>query len=583
MAARWRDLKRSTWIVAIVVVGALAPTDAEQIIQAPARYKIAYTQYYTQYYDCNCVCGDAGCICDAFCPFPTAGQFIVEPVWQTAGPDGSWAPTWSPDATRIAFVSDRDIVVMDAQGSTPVNLTNSAATEGPPAWSPDGQRIAFASDRDGPVALYLMNPDGSNVVRVTAGVGVSLSRATWSPDSARIAFDCEVNTGNLDICSIDSDGTGFLRLTDDPGPDVGPAWSPDGGTIAFATNRYGTHLQLALMNVDGSGVSQLGGGITGWDPAWSPDGSRLAFVSYGFEWDAIYVMRADGSDIEFFTEPAASPAWMPGPVIATFGVDCSGLVCSVDGSSSLGNITSYAWDFGDGTTATAAAVSHTYIDGGSRSVTLTVTDTNGASATEVRTFYLNHPPVASFTVSCELLTCIFDWSGSYDPEGYGLTFGWDFGDGTTGFQCCSPTVVLHTYAAPGSYTATLRVTDNLGATTTTSRTITLATPFMHVGDIDVAKTTQPGLWSATVTISVHDSAHRPRANAVVNAVWSTGAADSCTTSAAGTCVLRASQIRPKATLGLTVINVTHGVFVYAPASNHDPDGDSDGTRISFSK
>jgi len=78
-----------------------------------------------------------------------------------------------------------------------------------------------------------MNPDGSNVVRVTTAIGFTWSRPSWSADGTRLAFGCEVVPGNADICVIWADGTGFLRLTDDPASDGSPACSPDGQRILF--------------------------------------------------------------------------------------------------------------------------------------------------------------------------------------------------------------------------------------------------------------------------------------------------------------------------------------------------------------
>jgi Tol biopolymer transport system component len=220
---------RSIWMGVIVITCvAVTPADAQVV---PAR--MAFTAVY-----CHCA-GDA---CAGWCSVPNGGS-VVTPFTETNGPY-DFAPAWSPDATRIAFVSGNDIVVMDAGGSPLVNITNTAAAEGAPAWSPDGQRIAFASDREGQAELYYMNPDGSDVVRVTTHVGFRWSRPAWSPDSARIAFDCEVDPGNVDICVVNVDGTGFGRLTSHPGRDGGPAWSPDDAKIAFATTRYGTESEL---------------------------------------------------------------------------------------------------------------------------------------------------------------------------------------------------------------------------------------------------------------------------------------------------------------------------------------------------
>jgi serine protease len=81
----------------------------------------------------------------------------------------------------------------------------------------------------------------------------------------------------------------------------------------------------------------------------------------------------------------------------------------------------------------------------------------------------NEPPVASFTFGCDQLTCNFDGSGSTDPDGEIVRYTWTFGDGGTG----TGTPVSNTYGASGSYTVRLTVTDDAGATGSTSEVITV--------------------------------------------------------------------------------------------------------------
>jgi serine protease len=82
---------------------------------------------------------------------------------------------------------------------------------------------------------------------------------------------------------------------------------------------------------------------------------------------------------------------------------------------------------------------------------------------------VNQPPVASFTFGCDQLTCNFDGSGSTDPDGGVVSYAWSFGDGGTG----SGTPATHAYAASGSYTVSLTVTDDGGATGSTSQVVTV--------------------------------------------------------------------------------------------------------------
>ena len=90
-------------------------------------------------------------------------------------------PSWSPDGTKIAFVTGADIYVMNAQdGSNQTNLTIDPAFDFDPSWSPDGTKIAFSSDRDGNTEIYVMNAqDGSNQTRLTDNAAASDALPDW--------------------------------------------------------------------------------------------------------------------------------------------------------------------------------------------------------------------------------------------------------------------------------------------------------------------------------------------------------------------------------------------------------------------
>jgi PKD repeat protein len=163
---------------------------------------------------------------------------------------------------------------------------------------------------------------------------------------------------------------------------------------------------------------------------------------------------------------------------ANFTSSCNALTCSFTSTSSDpdGSIASYSWNFGDGATSTAQNPSHTYAAAGSHTVTLTVTDNQGApSAPASHTVTVtapNQPPTANFTSSCSGLACNFT-STSNDADGSIASYSWTFGDGTTS-TAQNPS---HTYASGGTYTVTLKVTDNQGApSTTTSKSVTVTPP-----------------------------------------------------------------------------------------------------------
>jgi hypothetical protein len=111
---------------------------------------------------------------------------------------------------------------------------------------------------------------------------------------------------------------------------------------------------------------------------------------------------------------------------------------------------------------------------------------------------------------------------------------------------------------------------------------------LHVGDLDgsSAWVLRRWYWQATVTIAVHDANHNPLSGATVSGAWSKGYSGSaqCTTDSNGKCVVSTGSLwRTTGRATFTVNDVARSSFTYAPTDNHDPDGDSNGTRIIVSK
>jgi len=152
---------------------------------------------------------------------------------------------------------------------------------------------------------------------------------------------------------------------------------------------------------------------------------------------------------------------------------------SAQGSyDSDGTIVTFHWNFGDGNTGTGINVTNTYASAGTYTVTLTVVDDKGASSTDaavviVQALPANMPPVANAGADQTALagqSVSFSGSGSYDPDGYIVSYSWNFGDGSTG----SGATVSHTYSSAGTYTVTLTVTDNKGAIGTDTAIVTVS-------------------------------------------------------------------------------------------------------------
>ncbi len=238
-----------------------------------------------------------------------------ESVTVTLPNGGALSGTTTTVAIRgLATFADLSI----AQSGTGYTLTvsagglSSATSAAFDVLLPGPGRIAFQSSRDGNYEIYTMNADGSGVVRLTDEPATDAQPA-WSPDGTKIAF-VSGRDGSRHIYEMNPDGSGVAALP--AGLDDTPAWSRDGTRLAGGSgyaSRCGPFGQpcrrynrLFVANADGSGLTVITNGIT---PAWSPDG-RIAFV-WGVE---IYVMNADGSGLANLTNDPTfddGPAWSP--------------------------------------------------------------------------------------------------------------------------------------------------------------------------------------------------------------------------------------------------------------------------------
>lgn len=139
--------------------------------------------------------------------------------------------------SRQPLGGNRDIFVMNADGTSPTNVTNNGGADDQPAFSPDGKKIAFSSNRDGNSEIWVMNVDGSNPVQLTTTSGVFNLNPAWSPDGANIAFQTNRDSGDHEIYAMSANGASPVNLTNSAGVDASPSWSPDGTKIAFRSGR----------------------------------------------------------------------------------------------------------------------------------------------------------------------------------------------------------------------------------------------------------------------------------------------------------------------------------------------------------
>ena len=243
-----------------------------------------------------------------------------------AGCSGSSAPTSSPTpteqtfgplTTRIVGTATPPVTSSAAYGANVTGIAGALVdrltlnAQGTPTLS--DTKIAFTSDRDVNLEIYTMNADGTGQTNISNNAA-SDSAPFWSFDNSKIAFT-SFRDGNYEVYAMNADGTGQTRLTNNPASDQLGCYSPDGSKIAFTSDRDGNN-EIYLMNADGTGQTRLTNNAAIDEvPAFSPDGSKIAFYSdrdgSGTE---IYMMNVDGTGQTRLTNNAANdfnPAWSP--------------------------------------------------------------------------------------------------------------------------------------------------------------------------------------------------------------------------------------------------------------------------------
>ena len=226
---------------------------------------------------------------------------------------------------HVAFTSpDRSpgrarVVLASADGSAVVTLPSMAGDDFAPSWSPDGSRIAFVHREPRPHALeiYVANADGSGRQRLTFDSGggrVSNVGPEWSPDGAWIAYRKGVSVASDELWLVRPDGSEQRRLTADGGGKTEPVWSPDSKRLAYV--RSIARAEIYVVEV-ASGAAHTITPPLSWDtwPDWSPDGSRLAFSGDGYP----TVARADGSGRARISRTRGdAPDWSPDGRLVAF-------------------------------------------------------------------------------------------------------------------------------------------------------------------------------------------------------------------------------------------------------------------------
>lgn len=257
-----------------------------------------------------------------------AGQIVLGSS-RSVG-DMSVSPTLSPDGSRVAFLSRRELFTMDLfiadsrTGEIQQQLTGpnvdshfdalsfiaSAGT-----WSPDGRKLAFVIFANGDNELAIFDVSSAKIERRIRPPGIgAIVDPSWSPDGRQIVFS-GLQGGIADLYLLNVETQALTRLTSDRYAELQPTWSPDGRAIAFATDRgaptdmealtFGP-MRLALIDVSSRQVTLVPGfeGAEHTNPQFAPNGSDLFFISNREGFSDVYRVSLGSGELRQVTRLA---------------------------------------------------------------------------------------------------------------------------------------------------------------------------------------------------------------------------------------------------------------------------------------
>ncbi|BDZ45936.1 PKD domain-containing protein [Naasia aerilata] len=292
------------------------------------------------------------------------------------------------------------------------------------------------------------------------GASANYDRHVYMQNDGKLVFGTNTNVRNvLTTSSAYNDGAWHYVV----------AAQSNGGMRLYVDGvLQGSNAVTGAQNY--TGYWRVGG-----DTTW---GSTSAYLRGTIDEAAVYSYALSSTSVaEHYQASGLAPVPNKVPT-ASFTTAAQDLAVSTDASASTdsdGTISSYAWTFGDGGTATGKTAAHTYAAAGTYTIALTVTDDDGATAQTTRSVSVtpaNVAPTAAFTATPKDLVVTADAGASSDSDGTVASYAWTFGDGGT----ATGTTATHSYAAAGTYTVTLTVKDDDGATGTVSHDVTVSAP-----------------------------------------------------------------------------------------------------------
>ena len=225
------------------------------------------------------------------------------------------SPTWSPDGTRVAYVSfelKKPVVyVQNLISGARTLVANFKGNNSAPAWSPDGSKLALALSRDGLTQVYVVNANGSGLQRLTNSSGID-TEPQFSADGQSIYFTSD-RSGGPQIYRMSANGGEARRVTFNGGYNISPRISPDGQTLAYISRREGK-FQLYALDLSNNQELRLSDTDRDESPSFAPNGKYIMYATESGQRGSLAVVSVDGRTRQQLTMQSGDvrePTWGP--------------------------------------------------------------------------------------------------------------------------------------------------------------------------------------------------------------------------------------------------------------------------------
>ena len=225
------------------------------------------------------------------------------------------SPAWSPDGTKLAYVSFENkkpvVYVHSLVSGRRQVVANFKGSNSAPAWSVDGSQLAVVLSKDGGSQIYLIGPDGSNPRRITHSGAID-TEPFFAPDGQSIYFTSD-RGGSPQIYRMGLTGGDATRVTFSGNYNVSPRVSPDGKTLVYIA-REGGRFQLKSLDLASGQAQSLTDGQHDESPSIAPNGKMILYATQINNRGSLAAVSIDGRVKQRLSVQAADvrePAWGP--------------------------------------------------------------------------------------------------------------------------------------------------------------------------------------------------------------------------------------------------------------------------------